>query len=79
PYVLDRTAAVGWLVGNFDRAYFVSPGRGTSDFSSVRRGATGACESVALFAVPGYTLLLADRITGEAFPFAIPAPLNLQQ
>jgi hypothetical protein len=83
--VLDRAAAPGWLVGNFDRAYFVSASNLTiSGATSIRRGATGACESITPVSVTGralvseYLAVPGDQSTRVVFPFAISAPLQLQ-
>ncbi len=90
--VRERSAAPGWLVGNYDMAWGVAPVSEnekpeTIQFTaaSVRRSATGACERTSGLvsgyrAVPLYPRYRPDAGDYEfvSLPYAIPAPLTLR-
>jgi hypothetical protein len=74
--VVDKSAAPGWLVGNFDKAWAVDPfdtypTTGLSDFvaHSVRRGDTGVCEGILQY-VRGHRALSAYRYNYPSGGFA---------
>jgi hypothetical protein len=80
----DPNAAPSWLVGNFDRAYYVDPNPVQFTIISVRRAATGTCEAVTPVGTNGRALLPnyppnpSQPGTVVNFPYTIPAPLQLQ-
>jgi hypothetical protein len=80
--VIDKSAAVGWLLSSGGTPYFVeAPGFGGSR-SSVRRATTGLCENFPSYIPTSDGMLVrrfAHRFPDVPSPASRPAPLSLRR